>query len=86
VDAIINHRKITKAANNGHSVAHGTPDGRIGDAMNVIAHDLVVALGTALAETLASFSAASHLGGYLVGDDERMSVVSFEGVGCVLGE
>lgn len=34
-----------------------TTDGRLGDTLDVVAQDLPVALGTALSETLATFSA-----------------------------
>ena len=39
------------------ATASQTTDGRLGDALDVVAQDLAVALGAALAETLATFSA-----------------------------
>ncbi len=38
------------------ATASQTPDGGLGDALDVVAKDLAVALGTALAEALAAFS------------------------------
>ena len=37
-----------------------TADGRLGDALDVVAEDLAVALGAALAESLSSFSTSRH--------------------------
>jgi hypothetical protein len=36
-------------------------DGGLGDALDVVAKDLAVALGSALAQSLASFSSARHV-------------------------
>ena len=40
------------------------PDGGLGDALDVISQHLPVPLGTSLAESLASFAASSHVGGF----------------------
>jgi len=48
-------------------------DGRLGDALDVVAEHLAVALGAALAEPLASLAAAGHLelvGWWLVGNEK----------------
>ena len=42
------------------STAGETADGRFGDALDVVAQDLPVALGASLSESLASFAAARH--------------------------
>uniref|UniRef100_A0A8R7QK66 Uncharacterized protein n=1 Tax=Triticum urartu TaxID=4572 RepID=A0A8R7QK66_TRIUA len=42
--------------------ASQTTDGRLGDALDVVAEHLPVALGAALAEALPSLAAAGHLG------------------------
>ena len=41
-----------------------TPDGGLGDALDVVPQHLPVPLGTSLAESLASFAASSHVGGF----------------------
>ena len=41
--------------------ARQAADGRLGDALDVVAKDLAVALGAALAESLASFAASGHV-------------------------
>ena len=42
------------------SSAGETADGRLGDALDVVAQDLPVALGASLSESLSSFAAARH--------------------------
>ena len=41
-----------------------TPDGGLGDALDVIPQHLPVPLGTSLAESLASFASSSHVASY----------------------
>jgi len=43
------------------STAGETTDGGLGDTLNVIAKDLAVALGSTLAESLATFTTARHV-------------------------
>jgi len=43
------------------STAGQTPDGRLGDTLDVVAQHLPVPLGASLAQTLASFSSARHV-------------------------
>jgi len=43
------------------TTAGKTSDGRLGDTLDVVTQNLSVALGTALAETLATFAASSHV-------------------------
>lgn len=43
------------------TAARQTPDGRLGDALDVVPEHLPVTLGATLAESLASLSASSHL-------------------------
>jgi hypothetical protein len=46
-----------------HSTTSGQPpDGRLGDALDVVTQDLSVALGAALSETFAAFSTSRHVG------------------------
>ena len=42
------------------SSASQTPDSGLGDALNVVAQDLAVALGASLAQPLASLAASRH--------------------------
>jgi len=42
------------------ATAREASDGRFGDALDVVAQDLAVALGAALAESFASFAASRH--------------------------
>ena len=42
------------------STAGETPDGRLGDALDVVSQDLPVTLGASLSESFASFAAARH--------------------------
>ena len=44
------------------STASQSPDGGLGDALDVVPQHLPVPLGTSLAESLASFTASSHVG------------------------
>ena len=46
------------------STASQSPDGGLGDALDVVPQHLPVPLGTSLAESLASFAASSHVGGF----------------------
>ena len=47
------------------STASQSPDGGLGDALDVVPQHLPVPLGTSLAESLASFAASSHVAVYL---------------------
>ena len=46
------------------STASQPSDGGLGDALDVVPQHLPVPLGTSLAESLASFAASSHVGGF----------------------
>jgi hypothetical protein len=43
------------------STASQTPDGGLGDALDVVSQHLTVTLGASLAESLSSFAASSHV-------------------------
>eukprot|EP00983_Pelagomonas_calceolata_P074989 1152802-Pelagomonas_calceolata.AAC.1 len=52
---------VDEAANSLHATtARQAADGGLGDALNVVAQDLAVALGAPLAESLASFATSRH--------------------------
>ena len=47
-----------------------TPDGRLGDALDVVTQHLAVTLGTSLSQSLASFATSSHCCSSVVTDED----------------
>ena len=50
------------------STASQTPDGRLGDSLDVVSQHLTVTLGASLSESLSSFAASSHFASLSVND------------------
>ena len=50
------------------STASQTPDGGLGDSLDVVSQHLTVTLGASLAESLSSFAASSHVDGLSMND------------------
>ena len=48
------------------STASQTPDGRLGDSLDVVSQHLTVTLGASLSESLSSFATSGHVAGLLV--------------------
>ena len=57
--------------------ASQTADSGLGDTLDVITQNFAVALGTSLAESLASFASSSHVGYFLSVDIRMMLIRSF---------
>ena len=58
------------------ATASQTTDGRLGDALDVITQNFAVPLGSALAESLASFAASSHVEVVRLRQNENFAVLT----------